>query len=144
MSIAIRATTGRHSAAFRIADLEAQLAQERAANAALRADNEQLACDLIQTIVRASQDAMWRAAADQENQALKAANKQLRHTTIRAKAEQERLRRAVVNARPRIREVDTQLVRPYSPVVVLPYVSPAPYRDTSNDQTQELPILDRP
>lgn len=147
--------TGIRRAPDRIAELEARIreleasqddyvAQLEAENASLLADNEQLACDLTRTILRACQDAMWRAQTDEENRALKAANKNLRHTTIRAKAEQERLRRAVINARPRIREVDTQLVRPYSPVVVLPYVSPVPHRDTSNDETQQLPIIDRP
>ncbi|WP_158101851.1 hypothetical protein [Streptomyces swartbergensis] len=38
----------------------------------------------------------------------------------------------------------TDLVRPYSPIVCLPYVSPVPWRDTSNDDTQQLPILDQP
>lgn len=147
-------TGGRHRA-DRIVELKARIRelesgqddyvqQLEAERDGLVRENEQLACDLTQTVLRASQDAMWRAQADAENGRLKRANKELRHTVIRAKAEQERLRRAVVNARPRIREVDTQLVRPFSPVVCLPYVSPVPYRSTANDETQQLPAIELP
>lgn len=51
--------------------------------------------------------------------------RRLQRQVIRDAAEKERLRQAVVDSRPRIRVVDTQLVRPYAPVVQLPYVSPA-------------------
>ncbi|MBZ6102781.1 hypothetical protein ACH4NO_18435 [Streptomyces olivaceus] len=95
-------------------------------------------------LIRGCQDAMAIAELRAENEAIKEANAELRRTTIRAKAEQERLRRAVINARPRIREVPTDLVRPYSPTVVLPYVSPVPHRDTSNDETQEIALIDVP
>jgi hypothetical protein len=132
----------KHSAAY--LELEARIRQLEADKAALAKANDQLACDLTRTVIRASQDAMWRAQADEENGRLKKANKELRHTVIRAKAEQERLRRAVVNARPRIREVACQMVRPYSPEVVLPYVSPVPHRSTANDETQQLPVIELP
>lgn len=52
--------------------------------------------------------------------------KRLQNKVIRAEADKARLRQAVVDARPRITVVDTQLVRPYAPVVVLPYTSPVP------------------
>jgi hypothetical protein len=140
---------GKHTAAYR--DLEARLAQSEARVRKLKADkqamarkNEQLACDLTRTILRASQDAMWRAQADEENGRLKARVKELGDKVIRGAANEARLRQAVVNARPRIREVDTQLVRPYSPVVCLPYVSPVPYRSTANDETQQLPVIELP
>jgi hypothetical protein len=135
---------GKHRAEDRIAELEAQVRQLEADNVVLAAANETLVCDLTRTIVRASQDAIRRAQADDENTRLKKANEDWRHQTIRAKAEQERLRRAVINARPRIKEVPTDLVRPYSPVVVLPYLSPVRYVDTSNEKTQQLPVLDWP
>lgn len=106
------------------------------ANAGLRArraeaDNRQLIAavedrerDLHTALIRGCQDAILIARQKELLAGMAAANRELRHKTIRALAEQERLRRAVVNARPRIRQVDTQLVRPYSPVVCLPYVSP--------------------
>lgn len=133
---------GRHTAAYR--ELEARLAQVEADNQALIARNEELVCELTNAILSASRYSLQAAAAEEENGRLLKANADLRHTTIRAKAEQERLRQAVVNARPRIREVPSAMVRPYSPVVVLPYVSPVPHRSTANDETQQLPALDRP
>lgn len=51
--------------------------------------------------------------------------RRLQRQHIRDAADKQRLRQAVLDARPRIRVVDTQLVRPYAPVVQLPYVSPA-------------------
>jgi hypothetical protein len=50
--------------------------------------------------------------------------RRLQRQTIRDAADKQRLRQAVLDARPRIRVVDTQLVRPYAPVVELPYTSP--------------------
>lgn len=50
--------------------------------------------------------------------------RRLQRQTTRDAADKARLRQAVIDARPRIRVVDTQLVRPYAPVVELPYVSP--------------------
>ena len=145
---------GKHRAE-RVADLKARIRelesgqddyvqQLEAENLALQRENEQLACDLTRTVIRASQDAMWRAQADEENGQLKKANNELRHTVVRAKAEQERLRRAVVAARPKYIQVPTDLVRPFSPVVCLPYVSPVPYRSTANDETQQLPVIELP
>ncbi|MFI9598862.1 hypothetical protein ACIHCX_03105 [Streptomyces sp. NPDC052043] len=135
-------TTGKHSPAY--VDLRAYTRQVEDDNRQLSTANEQQAGELHTALVRGCQDAMYIARLECEHVALLAANENLRHATIRAKAEQERLRRAVVNARPRIREVPTDLVRPYSPVVELPYVAPVPHRDTSNETTQQLPILDQP
>lgn len=144
MSIALRATAGRHSAAARIAALEARLTQAESDNRALTARNEELICELTGTILSASRYSLRAAAAEEENGRLKESHKELRHTVIRARAEQDRLRRAVINARPKIQQVPTDLVRPYSPVVQWPYVSPVPYRSTANDETQQLPVIDQP
>jgi hypothetical protein len=135
---------GRHRAADRIAELEARIRELEADKAALAKANEQLACDLTRTVIRASQDAMWRAQADEENGRLKKRVRELGDKVIRAGAEHTRLRQAVINARPKLHPVPTDLVRPFAPVVVLPYVSPVPYRSTANDETQQLPVLDRP
>jgi hypothetical protein len=146
---------GRHRAADRIAELEARVReleneqddyvqQLEAENQALSKENEQLACDLTRLVIRASQDAMWRAQADEENGRLKKRVRELGDKVIRAGAEHARLRQAVINARPRIREVPTEMVRPFAPVVQLPYVSPVPYRSTANDETQQLPVIELP
>lgn len=139
-----RIPAGRHRAADRIAELEAQLAQTEADNRALIAANETLVCELTRTIIRGCQDAILITELKDQRAGLVAGIRKTQGDLIRAKAEQERLRQAVVAARPRIREVPTDLVRPYSPVVCLPYVSPVPHRDTSGEQTQELPLLDQP
>lgn len=141
MSLTLTAR-GKHTAAY--LELEARVQQLEADNEALRSANENLVCDLTRTVIRASQDAMWRAQADEENGRLKAANEEWRRRTVRAQAEQERLRRAVVAARPKCHPVPTDLVRPFAPVVELPYVSPVPYRSTANDDTQQLPAIDQP
>ncbi|MFE5368113.1 hypothetical protein [Streptomyces mirabilis] len=143
MSLTI-AARGKHRADDRIAELEAKLAQAEADNQTLIAANEDLVCELTRSIIRGSQDAIRRAEAEEENGRLKARVKELGDKVIRSGAEQQRLRRAVVNARPKIHPVPTDLVRPFAPVVVLPYVSPVPHRSTANDKTQELPVLDRP
>lgn len=135
---------GRHTPAHRIAELRRALNDLEDQNSFLARDGDAKEQDLHTALMRGCQDAMRIAQLREQLAGAVAGIRKTQQDLIRAKAEQERLRRAVVNARPRIREVDTQLVRPYSPVVVLPYVSPVPHRDTSNDQTQELPILDRP
>ncbi|MFF2852606.1 hypothetical protein ACFVT5_40895 [Streptomyces sp. NPDC058001] len=105
---------------------------------------EQRERDAHAVLVRGCQDAILVAQLQAENAALKVRVKEYGDKVIRAGAEHQRLRQAVINARPRITTVPTALVRPYSPVVVLPYVPPVPHRDTSNDTTQALPILDQP
>ncbi|NUP38942.1 MAG: hypothetical protein HOY76_18485 [Streptomyces sp.] len=140
--MSIATAPGKHTAAYR--ELEARLAQAEADNQALIAANEDLVCELTRTILDASRHSMRAAVAEEENGRLKARVRELGDKVIRAGAEHARLRQAVVNARPRIREVPTALVRPFAPEVVLPYVSPVPYRSTANDETQQLPVIDMP
>jgi len=135
---------GKHSPAYTELRTRTRTRQVENDNRQLTAANEDLVCELARSIIRECQTGMRAAELDAENKALKARVKELAHKVIRGAAEQQRLRQAVVNARPRIREVPTDLVRPYSPVVQLPYVSPVPYRDTSSETTQQLPILDQP
>lgn len=143
------ATHGRHSPSYR--ELEARMrrldADNRAliaANSDLRTANEALTCTVTSTLVRACQDEMRIATAETENRQLLARVKQLADKVIRAGAEHARLRKAVIDARPRIREVPSEMVRPFAPEIVLPYVSPVPYRTTANDETQQLAIIDQP
>ncbi|MEU2924148.1 hypothetical protein ABZ636_03675 [Streptomyces sp. NPDC007251] len=121
MSIAISVrAAGRHSAT----NPELRARRAEADNIQLIARIEDLERDLHTALIRGCQDAMLIARQREQLAGLAAHCRELTHKTIRAQAEQERLRRAVVNARPRIRQVDTDLVRPFSPVVALPYVSP--------------------
>lgn len=143
MSTAITiGSIGKHTSAY--AQLRERVRLAEADNRQLVAAVEDRDIELHAALIRGCQDAMAIAQLQAERAALLKKNEELRGKTIRAQAEQERLRRAVVSARPRIREVPTDLVRPYSPMVCLPYVSPAPWRDTSNDATQQLPVIDRP
>lgn len=143
MSIAIRTTAGRHRAADKVAELEAELAEARAAIVVLQASNEQLAHDLTRTVIRASQDAMWRAQSDEENGRLKARVRELADKVIRGGAEQARLRQAVINARPKIGVAVQALDRPYVSHVQVPYPVPVG-KSTANDETQKLPVIDLP
>lgn len=139
--MSLTAAPGKHTAAYR--ELEARLARAEADNRALTARNEELVCELTSTIISASQYSARAAVAEEENGRLKDSHKDLRHTVIRAKAEHERLRRAVVNARPRITVAYQNLDRPYISHVQIPY--PVPVGEcTANDETQQLPILDLP
>ena len=61
---------------------------------ALVARNEELICELTSTILSASRYSARATVADEENGRLKAANKELRHTVIRAKAEPGLLRKS--------------------------------------------------
>lgn len=63
---------------------------------------------------------------------------------IRQRADLARLRQALIQARPRIHIVPSQMVRPYAPEVVLPFVPPVPPADTTAEETQELAVLDLP
>lgn len=141
MTLAIP-SPGRHTSAHFA--LRAELRQAEADNRTLTASVEDRERELHTALVRGCQDAMRIAHLREQLAGAVAGIRKTQHDLVRAKAEQERLRRAVVNARPRIHRVDTELARPYSPVVCLPYVSPVPYRDTSNDDTQQLPVIDRP
>lgn len=140
MSIAISVrTVGKHSPAN--PELRARRAESD--NVRLTATIEDQARDLHTALVRGCQDSMLIARLKEERAGLVAYNRELRDKTIRAKAEQERLRRAVVNARPRITVAEQQLDRPYVSAVQLPYPVPVG-RDTSNDETQQLPVIDQP
>jgi hypothetical protein len=115
---------GTHRANDRIAALDTRLTQAEADNCELIAASETLVCELTSSIIRGCQAETRAAELEAENKALKARVRELGDKVIRAGAEHQRLRQAVINARPKIREVPTDLVRPYSPVVELPYISP--------------------
>lgn len=125
-------------------ELKADIARLETDNAAAIAGNEDLVCALASAVVRGCQDSMRIAQVETELAAAVREIKRLQDRTCRDAANLERLRQAVINARPRITVVDTQLVRPYAPEIVLPYVSPVPHHDTSNETTQQLPIVDIP
>ncbi|MGW4759575.1 hypothetical protein [Streptomyces chartreusis] len=141
MTFAI-STPGRHTSAHQ--SVRAELRQAETDNRTLTAAVEDREREIHTALVRGCQDAMLIAHLREQLAGAVVGIRQTQHDLVRSRAEQERLRQAVVNARPRIHRVDTDLVRPFSPVVCLPYVSPVPYRDTSNDATQQLPIVDRP
>jgi hypothetical protein len=126
------------------AQLKDQIRQLLADNAVVTAANEALVCDLTSALLRACRDEMRIAQAEQERDAAVAEVRRLQRKVIAGAANQERLRQAVIHARPRITAMPSEMVRPYSPEVVLPYVSPVPYRDTSNETTQTLPLIDVP
>lgn len=136
------ATTGRHSASYQ--ELDARVRRLEADNRALIASNEDLTCALTKALVRGCQDSMRIAVAEAENRQLRARVQQLGDKVIRGAAEHARLRKAVIDARPRITVAPSAMVRPFAPEVVLPYVSPVPYRATANDETQQLAIIDQP
>jgi len=140
MSITVTAR-GKHTAAY--LELEARVAQLEADNQALIAANEDLVCDLTRSVIRGCQDEMRIAVAEEENRRLKARVRELGDKVIRAGAEKQRLRQAVINARPRITVAVQQLDRPYVSHVQIPYPVPVG-RSTANDETQQLPILDLP
>ncbi|KOU59907.1 hypothetical protein ADK57_32065 [Streptomyces sp. MMG1533] len=143
MTTAIRTPAGRHTAAHRIAELRRELRDLEAANSFLARDGDAKAADLHTALIRGCQDSMRIAQLQAERDALVKANEDLRHATIRAKAEQERLRRAVINARPRITVAYQNLDRPYISHVQIPYPVPVG-QSTANDETQQLPIVDQP
>ncbi|WP_328313140.1 hypothetical protein OG432_24675 [Streptomyces sp. NBC_00442] len=124
--------------------LKDQIAKLLADNRMLIGETSDLNCAVHKALMNSLRDEMRIAQAERERDAAVAEVRRLQSKVIRAGAEQERLRQAVIQARPRITEVPCELVRPYSPDVVLPYVSPVPYRDTSNETTQTLPLLDVP
>jgi hypothetical protein len=142
VSIAISlGTNGKHTSAY--AELRAHLRGVVAENGQLVAGVEDRERELHAALLRGCQDAMLIAQLRAENTAVKAANEEWRRTTIRAKAEQERLRRAVINARPRIGVAYQQLDRAYVSHVQIPYPVPVG-KSTANDETQQLPIVELP
>ena len=140
--------TGKHRAGDRIAELEAQVheleAQLKTQAAERQAAEESLTCELTRTLLRGMQDATALSEARAENEQLLARVKEYGDKVIRAGAEQARLRQAVINARPRITVAVQRLDRPYVSYVQLPYPVPVQPVDRSNDETQQLPILDLP
>jgi hypothetical protein len=83
------------------------------------------------------------ALADQRttNQELVIRVEKLNARVIRDGADKQRLREAVINARPRITEVVQRLDRPYVSHIQLPYPVPVQPADTSNDETQAIPLI---
>ena len=141
MSAITIGAAGKHTGAY--VELRTHARQVEADNQALTGAVEDREREIHTALVRGCQDSMLIAQLRAENTAVKAANEGLRHTVIRAKAEQERLRRAVVNARPKITVAYQNLDRPYISQVQIPY--PVPVGEcTANDETQQLPIVDQP
>ena len=137
------AARGKHRADDRIAELEARIRVLEADNQALLEANEDLVCELARTIISASEHSMNAAVAEEENGRLKVRVRELGDKVIRAGAEHQRLRQAVINARPKITVAYQQPDRPYVSDVVLPYAVPVG-RSTANDETQQLPAIDLP
>lgn len=145
MSLAItRPGTGAHRVDDAIAERDSRIDRLETDNAGLNELADTLTCELVTATISACRDRAHNLQLEADLAAAVAEVKRLQAKVIRSAAEQERLRQAVINARPRITQVDTQLVRPFAPEVVLPYVSPVPYRDTSGETTQELPLIDLP
>ncbi|MFF7576822.1 hypothetical protein ACFZBE_17830 [Streptomyces sp. NPDC008061] len=130
-------TTAKHRAPDRIELLEAHIRD-------LESTVQSLTCELTSTLIRGMQDATVLADTQSENRALKGRLQQLTSTVIRDGAEKARLRQAVINARPRITETVQRLDRPYVSHVQIPYPVPVQPADTTNEQTQQMPILDLP
>jgi len=114
----------KHRADDAIADRDERIAQLAYDNETLMQANELLVCELTRAVIRACQDSTRIAALAADLEQAVTEIRRLQRQTIRDAADKERLRQAVVDSRPRIKVVDTQLVRPYAPVVQLPYVSP--------------------
>lgn len=126
------------------AQLKDQIQQLLADNRMVIADNADLECAVHKALMRSLRDGMCIAKAEAERDAAVAEVRRLQARVICNAADLARLRQAVIQARPRITEVPCELVRPYSPEVVLPYVSPVPYRDTSGETTQNTALVDLP
>lgn len=135
--------TGMHRAADALADRDEQIDRLTADNCTVTAANETLVCELTRAMLRACQDGMQIAALKDELKAALAEISKLRNRVYRDAANLERLRHAVINARPRIDVTVQRLDRPYVSHVQLPYPVPVG-SSTANDETQQLPILDLP
>ena len=116
----------------------------------VEADNQQLVAavedreaEIHTALIRGCQDAMANAQLRAENTALKRRVKELGDKVIRAGAEHQRLRQAVINARPRIGVAVQRLDRPYVSHVQVPYPVPVG-QCTAHDETQQLPVIDQP
>lgn len=119
-----RTAPGKHRADDAIAARDQRIRQLRAENNALTRETDEQAADIHRLITRSCADAMHIAQLKLQLDAAVREVKRLGNKVIRAEVEHRRLRQAVIDARPRIRVVQTDLVRPYAPVVELPYVSP--------------------
>lgn len=104
--------------------LKQHIAAVDADNRALIAASENDARDIHTALIRGCQDAIALAAALTENQQLKTRVKELGDKVIRAEADKQRLRQAVINARPRITYTVQRLDRPYVSHVQVPYPVP--------------------
>lgn len=124
--------------------LKDQIRRLLADNVTVTAANSELECAIYKALMNALRDGMRIAQAEQERDAAVAEARRLQARVIRDAADLARLRQAVINARWRITQVPRDLVRPYAPEVVLPYVSPVPYRDTSGETTQNVALADLP
>jgi hypothetical protein len=112
-------------------------------NTVLTGANEDFVCMLATAVVRGCQDSARLAQLEAERDAAVAEVRQLQRKVWRDAANLERLRQAVINARPRITYTVQALDRPYVSHVQVPY--PVPVGSSSaNETTQELPILDLP
>jgi hypothetical protein len=132
---------GRHTSAY--TSLRRHARSVEADNRQLIAVNEQQADEIHTALIRGCQDAMANAQLRAENTALKKRVKELGDKVIRGGAEHQRLRQAVINARPRISVAVQRLDRPYVSHVQIPYPIPVG-QWTANDETQQLPVIDRP
>ncbi|MEV6854798.1 hypothetical protein AB0M89_13425 [Streptomyces microflavus] len=133
--------SGKHRADDRIDDLASQVRKLDAQVRDLEAQIESLTCELTRTLLRGMQEATALAEQRTTNQELIARVKELGNRVIRDGAEKERLRQAVINARPRITEVVQRLDRPYVSHVQVPYPVPVQPADTTNEQTQQIPLI---
>ncbi|MER5461612.1 hypothetical protein ABT010_13180 [Streptomyces sp. NPDC002668] len=134
---------GRHSAEHKIRELKAQVAQLKDDNAIVIAASEDNAADLHRGLVRGCQDSVRIAQLEADRDAAVGEVKRLQQKVWRDAADKQRLRQAVINARPLITEVVQRLDRPFVSHVQLPYPVPVG-RSTANDETQQLPIVDQP
>lgn len=124
-------------------ELKQRIAELVEETGVLAADCSTFNDDMVRSIIRGCQDAMALAVALDENEQLKVRVRQLGDKVIRSAAEQERLRQAVINARPRITYTVQALDRPYVSHVQVPYPVPTG-QDTSNETTQNIPLVDLP
>lgn len=123
--------------------LKQHIARLTVDNETVTAANEDLVCELMRAMIRVCQHATRIAELDTELKAAGGEIKQLQQKVIRDAADKERLRQAVINARPRITYTVQALDRPYVSHVQLPYPVPTG-RDMSNETTQEIPLIDQP
>lgn len=116
--------SGAHRADDVIAERDQRIEQLAADNEALVGANEDLVCALASAVVRGCQDSMRIAQVEAELSAAVGEVKRLQQKTIRDAANLQRLRQAVINARPRITYTVQALDRPYIARIETPYRLP--------------------